>query len=92
VTGSVELVGPISPFEIVDDLEDVASVLVLALGEVDFFVSLDVVHQVVVDGLEGLVEDLKVVSSQLFGQFFDVLEVTVGVFAQSFGMVVVVPS
>jgi hypothetical protein len=33
-----------------------------------------------------------VVSSQLFGQFFDVLEVTVGVFAQSFGMVVVVPS
>ena len=63
MTSGVELVSTVPPFEIVDDLKDVTTVLVFAFGEVDLFVSLDVVHQIVIDGLEGFVEDFEMVSS-----------------------------
>jgi hypothetical protein len=67
-------------------------VFVFSLGEADLFVSFDVVKQVVVDGLEGFIESFEVVTSKLFSQLVDIIEVSISVSGQSFRMMFVVPS
>ena len=62
MASGIELIRAVSPLKIVNNLEDVASMLVLALREINLFVSFDVVQQVVINWLEGLIEDLKMVS------------------------------
>lgn len=58
----VQLVGSLSPLQVVDYLHDVASVSLLARGESELLELLNQVVEVVVDRLEILIESFVVVS------------------------------
>lgn len=79
VASCVELIGAISSLQIVNNLEDIARVLVLSFREADLFVSFDVVKQVVVNRLEGFIESFEMISSKLFSQLAYIIEVPISV-------------
>jgi hypothetical protein len=51
------------PLQVIDDFEDIARVLILTSREGDQLVPLDVIEEVVIDGLEALIENFEMIPS-----------------------------
>lgn len=90
--GCIQLVGTLSPLEVIDDLQDISAVLVLACGEADLAVPFNVIEQVIVNRLEGLIKDFKVISCQHVCQLLNVVKVPVSILGKSLVVVFMVPS